>query len=152
MEFDSVISARHSVRNYRTTAISDSDILKILQSADLAPSAGGLKAREVFIVKSAAVRRELAKASDQEFVVEAPVVMIFCANLDAISPYGNRGRDLYCIQDAAAAVENALLKAADLGLGTCWVGAFDEEKVSKICDIPSWLRPVALVTLGYERS
>jgi len=151
MEFDEVVKKRHSVRSYTAQIPSDSDIVKILKAADLAPSAGGLKSRKVFVVKDQHIRRELADAAHhQEFVARAPIVLVFCADLDMIATYGRRGRDLYCIQDTSAAIENALLKAADLGLGACWVGAFEEKKVSEICRLPTWLRPVALVTIGYE--
>ena len=152
MEFDEVIARRHSVRSYTSRVPLDGDIMKILNAADQAPSAGGLKSRRFFVVKDKYIRLKLAAASlDQEFVAEAPIVLVFCADLDLISSYGDRGRDLYCIQDTAAAVENALLKAVDLGLGACWVGAFEEEIVAKICRLPAWLRPVALVTIGYEK-
>jgi nitroreductase len=152
MEFDEVLKNRHSVRSYTAQIPADSDIAKILKAADMAPSAGGLKSRRVFVVKDRRLRRELAIAAHhQDFVAQAPIVLVFCADLDMIATYGRRGRELYCIQDTAAAVENALLKAADLGLGSCWVGAFEEEIVSGICRLPTWLRPVALVTIGYER-
>ncbi|MGD2087922.1 MAG: nitroreductase family protein [Candidatus Aminicenantes bacterium] len=151
MEFDEVVKKRHSVRSYTAQIPSDSDIVKILKAADLAPSAGGLKSRKVFVVKDQRIRKKLANAAHhQDFVAEAPIVLVFCADLDMIATYGRRGRDLYCIQDTSAALENALLKAADLGLGSCWVGAFEEEKVSEICRLPTGLRPVALVTIGYE--
>lgn len=152
MEFDEVLKNRHSVRSYTAQIPADSDVAKILKAADMAPSAGGLKSRSVFFVKDQRLRRELAIAAHhQDFVAQAPIVLVFCADLDMIATYGRRGRELYCIQDTAAAVENALLKAADLGLGSCWVGAFEEEIVSAICRLPNWLRPVALVTIGYEK-
>ncbi|UCH97221.1 MAG: nitroreductase family protein [Candidatus Aminicenantes bacterium] len=152
MEFDEVVRKRHSVRSYTAQIPPDSDIAKILKAADMAPSAGGLKSRRVFVVKDQWTRRQLANAAHhQDFVAEAPIVLVFCADLDMIASYGRRGRELYCIQDTSAAIENALLKATDLGLGSCWVGAFQEEAVSKICRLPQWLRPVALVTIGYER-
>jgi nitroreductase len=152
MEFDQVVRKRRSVRSYLPHPPSDDDLKKILLAADMAPSAGGLKSRKIFVVRSPALRRALAQASlDQDFIAEAPVVLVCCADLDRILEYGKRGRELYCIQDTAAAIENALLKAADLGLGTCWVGAFEEEDVSRLCRLPQWLRPVALVTIGYER-
>jgi nitroreductase len=152
MEFDQVVKKRRSVRSYHPYPPSREDLEKILLAADMAPSAGNLKARQVLTVRSESQRKRLAKAAlDQEFVAEAPVVLVFCADLERISEYGERGRDLYCIQDTAAAIENALLKAADLGLGSCWVGAFEEEEVAMICRLPCWLRPVALVTIGYER-
>jgi nitroreductase len=152
MEFDEVVKKRHSVRSYTAQIPADSNIVKILKAADLAPSAGGLKSRKVFVVRDQRIRRELANAAHhQEFVAQAPIVLVFCADLDMIATYGRRGSDLYCIQDTSAAIENALLKAVDLGLGACWVGAFEEEKILEICRLPTSLRPVALVTIGYER-
>lgn len=152
MEFDEVIKKRHSVRSYTSQIPLDNDIVNILKAADMAPSAGGLKSRRIFVARDQRIKRDLARAAhDQEFIAEAPVVLVFCADLDMISSYGKRGRELYCIQDTSAAVENALLKAVDLGMGSCWVGAFDEEQVSKICRLSAWLRPIALVTIGYER-
>lgn len=152
MDFDEVVRMRRSVRSYHPFPPSGGDIRKILEAADKAPSAGGLKSRRVFVITSQSLRKKLAAASlDQEFIAEAPVVLVFCADLDRISEYGERGRRLYCIQDTSAAVENALLKAVDLGLGACWVGAFDEDDVSRLCRLPTWLRPIALVTVGYER-
>ena len=144
MEFDEVVKKRHSVRSYTAQIPSDSDIVKILKAADLAPSAGGLKSRKVFVVKDQRIRRELASAAHhQDFVAEAPIVLVFCADLDMIATYGRRGRDLYCIQDSSAAVENALLKVADLGLGSCWVGAFEEEEVSDLADWSSHAEPLS---------
>jgi len=152
MEFDLVVRKRHSVRSYLPRPPSDDDIKKILLAADMAPSAGGLKSRQIFVVRSPSLRKALAVAAgDQDFIAEAPVVLVCCADLERIAEYGKRGRELYCIQDTDAAIENALLKAADLGLGSCWVGAFEEEDVSRLCRLPQWLRPVALVTIGYER-
>ena len=89
-------------------------------------------------------------AFNQKFIVEAPINIIVCANLKRISWYGNRGRELYCIQDASAAVEHILLLAVDNGLDACWVGAFDENKVSKILDLPSYVRPIAIIPIGYS--
>ncbi len=66
-----------------------------------------------------------------------------------ISSYETRGRELYCIPDASAAVEHILLLAVNAGLGACWVGAFDEHQVSPILGLPSYIWPIALIPLGY---
>jgi nitroreductase len=84
------------------------------------------------------------------FLLQAPVVIAVCANQKRITPYGTRGRDLYCIQDASAAVEHILLCAVDNGLDACWVGAFDERIVSKILQIPPEIIPIALIPMGYS--
>lgn len=117
----------------------------------MAPSAGDLKARRLYVVKAASKRKELSEAAHgQEFVAEAPFVLIFCADQEAIGPYGDRGKDLYCVQDATIAATYSMLKAAELGLGTCWVGAFDEAKVREACGLREGQRPVAMLTVGYE--
>jgi nitroreductase len=124
---------------------------RVLKAAELAPSAGDLKARKVFFIKAASKRKELSEAAfGQEFVAQAPFVLIFCADLEAIASYGDRGKDLYCVQDATIAATYSMLKASELGLGTCWVGAFDEAKVKDACGLKEGLRPIAMLTLGYE--
>jgi len=102
-------------------------------------------------VKNSEVKRRLAEAAlNQKFVEEAPIVIVVCADESrSFKGYGLRGKSLYCIQDTAAAIQNIHLAACSLGLATCWVGAFKEEDVRKILDIPDRVRPVALVPVGY---
>ena len=89
-------------------------------------------------------------ALDQTFIEEAPVVIVVCANeIRSGRGYGNRGATLYCLQDTAAAIQNMLLTACDLGLGTCWVGAFHEEDARKILNIPRGVRPIAIIPVGH---
>jgi nitroreductase len=152
MEFDQIIRQRHSVREYLNVPPSDGDLERILEAAQTAPSAGGLKSWAALIITAPDTRKSLAHAAlDQMFIADAPVVIVFCADLDRIAEYGDRGKELYCIQDTSAAIMNTLLKATDLGLGSCWIGAFEEDVVTSICNLPHWLRPIALVTIGYEK-
>ncbi|MGA1822776.1 MAG: nitroreductase family protein [Thermoplasmatota archaeon] len=152
MDFELVLKNRRSVRSFSNFAPPERDVEKIMAAARMAPSAGNLKARQIIVMKKGSKSRALAEASGgQEFVADAPFVLVFCADLKKIEPYGERGRDLYCIQDAAASVENALLMAVNIGLAGCWVGAFDEERVREICGLPDYLRPVALIPIGYEK-
>ena len=72
--------------------------------------------------------------------------------MNRISSYGRRGTELYCLQDTAAAVEHILLLATDYGLGTCWIGAFNESEVAKILNVPPHIRPVAIIPIGYPKS
>ena len=91
-------------------------------------------------------------ALDQKFIEEAPVVIVVCANETRSSRrYGSRGVALYCLQDTAAAIQNMLLTACALDLGTCWVGAFREEDARRILNIPEGVRPVALIPVGHPR-
>ena len=115
-----------------------------------APSAGNRQPWHFYVVTNETVKNGLAGAAyGQEFVSQAPVVIVVCA-LPSMSAdvYNERGRNLYCIQDTAAAIENLLLAAESLGLGTCWVGAFDESHASRALKLPRERRPVGMVPVG----
>lgn len=150
MEFTEVLSRRKSSRSYRPEEVDDDNIERILQAAKSAPSAGNLQAYQIFIVRDSATKELLARAAyDQDFISEAPVCMVFCADPERSgSEYGKRGRELYSIQDATIAASFALLRAVDLGLGTVWVGAFNEFQVKGIVKSDN-LKPVALLPVGY---
>jgi SagB-type dehydrogenase family enzyme len=102
------------------------------------------------VVRSKKERTALSKAAhDQTFLIEAPIVIVICADAErSASQYGSRGRELYVFQDTAAATENLLIAATALGYGSCWVGAFDEDDVSRALSISDRLRPVAMVPIG----
>ena len=144
------IKGRRSVREYHEEVVSDQDLHKVLEAAIHAPSAGNLQPWEFIVVKNPKTRKLLAKAALNQFwMTTAPVHIVVCANeVRSSSIYGLRGKNLYCIQDTSAAIQNMLLAAYALGYGTCWVGAFDEEAVRKILNIPNGIRPVAIITLG----
>ncbi len=151
MELRDAIRTRHSVRAYRPDRIPAKTVDELVELANLAPSAGNLQGRDFVAVRDEPVREALDRAAgDQEFVAQAPLVIVVCANLArTATKYGRRGRELYAIQDAAAATENLLLAAHGAGLGACWVGAFAEEAVRKILRLPADVRPVAIVPIGY---
>jgi nitroreductase len=85
----------------------------------------------------------------QDFLSAAPVVIVGCADSSIGIRYGRRGVELYSIQDVAVSVMEMMLVAVENGLGTCWVGAFQEAEVSKILNLPENLRPVAIIPVGY---
>jgi nitroreductase len=150
MDFFDVVAARRSVRSFMKKEIEEEKIRKILEVANSAPSAGNLQAYEIVLVKEHGTKKELAAASHgQDFLAEAPLALVMCANKKRAAYYRERGQNLYCLQDATIAASYIQLAAADLGLGTVWVGAFDEEKISEILSLPEFLRPVAILPLGY---
>ena len=153
MELKNAIKKRYSIRNFSEKNISMDLVHEMIEYANLAPSAGNLQARDFIIVDDNKVKEKLSRAAlDQTFIVEAPVSIVVCANLNRISSYGRRGIELYCLQDAAAAIEHILLLATDHGLGTCWVGAFNESEVAKILNVPPHIRPVAIIPIGHPKS
>ena len=150
MELHTALRDRRSVRAYRPDPVPDKVLEDLVEAANQAPSAGNLQARDFVVVRDEAARKALCRAAlDQEFIAQAPAVLVVCANLErSASEYGRRGRELYAVQDAAAATENLLLAAHGAGLGTVWVGAFDEREVSRVLGLPAHVRPVAIVPVG----
>jgi nitroreductase len=145
------IKGRRSVRVFKSErSVSQEDVWELIEAARWAPSAGNVQPWEFVIVRKPQMKRKLALAAlGQSFIEEASVVVVVCADENRSSEsYGQRGRTLYCIQDTAAAIQNINLAAHSLGLGTCWVGAFQEEEVKKALETPRGIRPVALIPVG----
>jgi nitroreductase len=144
------ISARHSVRGFAGKAVTSEQVTQLLEAAVAAPSAGNRQPWHFFVVRDSEVRQNLVRAAGgQTFVGEAQVVIVVCADQQrSAARYGQRGIRLYCIQDTAAAVENILLTAVAIGLGACWVGAFDDDAVAMAIDCPGELHPVAIIPVG----
>ena len=145
------IKTRVSVRSYRPDQISEEVIREILEAATAAPSSGNVQDWEFIVVRNPEGKRRLSEAAyGQDFINEAPVVVVVCSDLKKISgAYGIRGESLYSIQNTAAAIQNLMLAAWSKGIGSCWVGAFNEERVRGILVLPSYVRPLAIITLGY---
>ena len=150
MDVEEAIVNRRSVRAFNGKELPEGTAERLVELGNLAPSAGNLQARDFIIVRDKAMKEALAAAAlDQDFMADAPVVIVITANLERIGHYGERGRELYCLQDVAAAVENILLAAQARGLGAVWVGAFDEGRVSGLLGLPGHARPVAMIPVGY---
>lgn len=146
-----LFTARYSCRRFQPTPLPRPLLQELLEAARWAPSAGGLEPWRFVVITAASTRVQLAAAAlAQKFVAEAPAVIVICAVPEESARfYGERGRSLYCLQDTAAATQNLLLAAAARGLGTCWVGAFDESQVVRLLALPSGWKPVALIPVGY---
>jgi nitroreductase len=150
MELSEAIKKRRSIRAYKKQDVSEETVEKLIDAASLAPSAGNIQPWKFVIARNPDTKKKLAQAANQAFIEEAPVVIVVCANEKRSSMgYGFRGKTLYCIQDTAAATQNILLTAYSLGLGTCWVGAFNEDQAKKAINAPEEMRPVAIIPVGY---
>jgi nitroreductase len=148
--FEAIIG-RKSVRRFEKKPLDEKLVGVLLYMATQAPSAGNVQDWRFIVVKDEDQKKKLSEAAlDQEQIVEAPIDIVVCSDLKSIGlKYGRRGELLYSIQDTASATENILLAAHALGLGSCWVGAFDEEKVKSILCLPEDVRPVAIIPIGY---
>jgi nitroreductase len=150
LQFFEVINRRRSVGAYSSKPVEDEKLKQIFQAANMAPSAGNLQAYQVHVFRKQDKRDALAKAAfDQKFLSEAPICLVFSADSSRSAPkYGERGAELYSVQDATIAGTFAMLAAVDLGLATVWVGSFNEEQVQEVVGDKS-VRPVAMFALGY---
>jgi nitroreductase len=151
MELSEAIKGRRSIRAFKQRDVPEETVEKLIDAAKHAPSAGNIQPWEFVVVRKLEVKRKLAVAAlNQAFVEEAPVIIAVCANENrSSSGYGFRGKTLYCIQDTAAATQNILLTAYSLGLGACWIGAFNEDEAKRALNAPEGIRPVAIIPVGY---
>jgi len=148
-----LVRRRRHIHHFDTEPISDENIRTLLEAARWAPSAGNLQPWEIIIINSDEDRDTLVGAlRKKEFMRSAPLILVFCADLNRSSErYGDRGSSLYAIQDTAAAIQNVLLTATALGLGSGWVGDFDEEAIAGLFRLPPNVRPMALIMIGKSR-
>lgn len=144
-----VIKERRSVRSFHGTPIPKEMIDQLIDALIWAPSAGNLQSRQFYFIFNKELKSKLvAPAWGQGFIAEAPLAIVCCADLRIGKYYGSRGKELYALQDVAASIQNLMLVAHELGLATVWVGAFDENGVIDVLQLPSHLRPVAIVPVG----
>jgi len=147
MDVMEAIKSRCSVRDYQDRTVEREKLESILEAARLAPSASNRQEWRFVVVQDRDVRQRLMQAAKgQAFVGHAPVVIACCAKTD--NHLMTCGQVCYPI-DVAIAIEHMALKATEEGLGTCWIGAFYEDKAKEILGIPQDIRVVELLALGY---
>lgn len=141
------IKGRRSIRNYSSAPVEEEKLIQVLEAARLSPSAANEQAWKFIVVRNEDTRKKLAEAAGgQEFVGQAPVVIVACGTEpDKIMLCGQHR---YTV-DLSIAVSYIILEAYALGLGTCWLGRFEENKVKTILNIPDGVRVVAVTPLGY---
>ncbi len=151
MDLIEALKTRRSIRKFKAEPVPEELLNELLDLANAAPSAGNLQARAFIVARNEKVKKQLSTAAlGQGFVRDAPVVIVVCGNVERTAAgYGSRGRDLYSIQDADAAVMHILLATHAMCLGACWVGAFNDDEVSSILELPQQLKPIAIIPLGY---
>jgi nitroreductase len=143
MDVSEAVHKRQSVRAYDSTPIQDEKLNKVLEAARLAPSAGNIQPWHFIVVTDAEKRRKLARARFAKFLSQAPTVIVGCGNQKA-SP------NWYAV-DVAIAMQNMVLTTISEGLGTCWIGSFNEDQIKEMLRIPEKFRVVALLAVGFPR-
>ena len=150
MDFFDLIATRHSIRAFKQKNLSKDIIRKILGASQKAPSAGNIQSYHIFVVSNDNVKKRLAKAAhDQNYIIEASSVFVFCADPQtSAKEYGNRGMELFSIQDATLACAYAQLASHALGLSSVWIGSFNENEVNCILNV-GVLKPIAMLVIGF---
>jgi nitroreductase len=138
MDFKRVVEKRRSVRRYKADPVPDGLIEEMLESARVAPSAGNRQPCHFIVVKDAERKRALGL---REWAAEAPVVIVGCAD-SSLSP-------TWHLVDLAIAFEHIILAATNVGLGTCWQGRLEDERIKRVLGIPDPIKVVAVTALGY---
>jgi nitroreductase len=151
LDFTSVVENRHSVKHYINQEVPRQKIKGMLQSARLAPSWANEQCWKFIIVDDPSIKSGIADAipsgnSAADAIMEAPITMVLCAVPECS---GKKDGKEFFMMDAGIAMEHLVLAAVNEGLGTCWVGSFDEGKIREILDIPRMYRIVSLTPVGY---
>jgi nitroreductase len=147
MDVSAAIMGRRSVRSYKDLEIENDKIQKILEAGRLSPSANNRQEWKFIVVQNAETKKKLARAAmNQSFIGHAPAVLVACATES--KAVMTCGHPTYAV-DVSIAFGYMLLQAYELGLGTCWIGAFSEDEVKSVLGVPTHVRVVALSPLGY---
>lgn len=146
--FMSLVQARKSVRSYSDKPVEEEKLVRILEAARLAPSWANKQPWSYVVVKDSARREEVAKACGllNTWLKKAPVIIVACA--DPRRSGRRNGMDYYLV-DMGISMEHLVLAAADQGLGTCWIGYFDEQKIKQALSVPEDMKVVTLSPVGY---
>jgi nitroreductase len=147
MDFLELVNARYSTRSYQDRPVHEEALTRILEAVRLAPSGANRQPWRFVVVRDAEMRKRLAAACNgQQFIAQAPVVIAGCGLMpDRIMRCGIPGDPI----DLAIAMEHLALAATAEGLGTCWIGAFEQDKVRDVLGIPDTVRVVEVMTLGH---
>ncbi len=179
MELSEVIAARRSIRKFKTDAISDDVIRQLIDAARLAPSGSNLQPARFIVAQSQEAKETLGKCTPYKFIVKAAVIFVCCADLTTITTREKRVGELfkegafegvemdmsdpaavapvmnmdmiksYLSMNTAIAIEHIVLKAVDLGLGSCWIGRFDRDKLKASLKLDDDIYPVMLLPVGW---
>jgi nitroreductase len=147
MEFEELIYKRYSVRAYRDIPVEDEKLHKILEAGRIAPTAANQQPFQIIVIHTAGRQDELKQIYRREWFTQAPIVLCVCGI--ASQAWVRRDGACYVQVDATIVMDYIILEATNLGLGTCWIGAFDAMAARKILGLPEGVEPFLFTPLGY---
>lgn len=150
MQLNDAIEKRRSIRRFGPKKPNWRDVIEAIDAGNKAPQAGNISSVKFIMVDDEQKIQEITNACQQDFVGEAQFLIIICSDPTLVVKSYYETGEIYCRQQAGAAIENILLKIVDLGLGTCWVGLFDERLVKRALKIPENINVEAILPVGYS--
>jgi nitroreductase len=149
MDFEQLVQHRYSCRHYSPDPIEKDALNKILEAARLAPTASNRQPFQIIIIKTKDKKEDLLNIYNRDWFVQAPLVLCVCSDPEEGWVRHNYDNQSYATVDAAIVVDHITLQAADLGIGTCWIGAFNPQATREFLKLPDQIEPIAFTPLGY---
>lgn len=153
MDIYKIISARHSIRKYKSIPVEEEKLNRVLEAARIAPSAGNRQPWHFIVIKDEEVKKQLKEAQvyvspkGGDWFYSAPVIICACG--ESSKSWKRKDAKDYRDVDVAIAFDHLILAATAEGLGTCWIGAFDPVPAKKVLGIPEGIEPIVFTPLGY---
>jgi nitroreductase len=147
MDFQKLMEVRYSVRAYKSVPVPEKSLKLVLEAARLAPTAANRQPFQIIVIHTAGREEELVRIYNRNWFVQAPLILAICALNDEAwkRKFDNQ---CYASVDAAIAFDHMILAAANLGLGTCWIAAFDPVAAREILKLPNNVEPIVFTPLG----
>ncbi|TDT50370.1 nitroreductase family protein [Fonticella tunisiensis] len=149
MDFLELLKKRHSVRSYRPDKVEEEKLMKILEAGRLAPTAANKQAFKIVVIHTEGHEDELRRIYNRDWFVKAPIILGICT-IPEKAWVRSDGKN-YGDVDVSIVMDHMILEATALGLGTCWIGAFDKQAAIEVLKLGANLEPVAFTPLGYAR-
>ena len=151
MDVEKAIFSRFSCRLYKSKAIKDKFLNMILEAGLNAPNSGNLQACKFIVVNDESIKEKITKAAlDQAWMMQAPLFIVICSDLEKLKKYYPERYNLYSVQETSLAAENIMLMAFSLSIKSCFVSAFDDNAVRRALRIPDEIGVYCIITLGYS--
>jgi nitroreductase len=147
MDFAELVVTRYSVRSYKPDPVAETELHKVLEAACMAPTAANRQPFQLIVIHTSGREEELRRIYNRDWFVQAPLVICACGLPGGA--WTRADNENYAVVDVAIVMDHLVLQAADLGLGTCWVAAFDAVATREILELPEGVEPIAFTPLGY---
>ncbi len=149
MDFDQLVNLRYSCRHYSPAPVEERLLEKVLNAARMAPTASNKQPFQIIIITTENKQEDLLKIYNRKWFVQAPLILCICSIPEQGWIRHSYDKKNYSIVDAAIVIDHLTLQAADLGLGTCWIAAFNPSEAIEYLRIPKGVEPIAFTPLGY---